>query len=611
MNRGFDFETLRSRFLSSFNGIDLVYVSGYQRCLIATTSFASGSVIIEETPLATGHYGGPTARQVLLKELADLREEDITRDEDAVHPNSTLCDCICSVLYDERQRLLGEKRNEEKNGEREDGEWRESHGGAKNSLENESRTTGAAAAPMSKTMQKIATLCRDGKLENQHAGTELFQCLRPEFQTVCSPEVLVDVVNAIIINRFSSSSGLDLMFYGSMLEHSCAPNIFCGDYDACQTTRKFRALGRINAGERLKIDYLSLPNTYLPTEQRRFLLQSWGFHCGCSRCEDPEEKVRVFTCPACGADAIFAITWRCYGCGKATDQEFGDLCLKAEEEAEKKEDCWRTRVGPLGKFHYRFFQSAYSQVISAEEEELPVDRDAFDFVFNAILWIYTPIEVYLEAHPQGRPDDFNAVPIDRLVIKPFAVNFAHTLAENEVDLDKQRQFLTVERIGMDQYFPDILRKQDEEMWKLLGFGGAPPPEHMGTRPTVPTPATTATPLATISKTSPVHVPTCASAWTDVGEPSPRRATNTKEFSQWNAPDDDLQLEVTELEDESRAIPMEEQEKGYPSPPTPASVSTLQSDMESMPLNSRCAYDKHTVSREIEIINKPIRLDEID
>lgn len=640
MERGFDFETLRSQFLSLYEGIDLIDVPGYERCLITTAPFASGTVIIEETPLATGHYGGPTARHVLLKELAELREV-ATQDEDAIHPNSTLCDCICSVLYNEKMLLCALTRKEQGlNGTQHEGKGtEEDEDGSRDDVVTSSKTQPIA----SETMQKIATLCRAGELENPHAGPELFACLRPEFQQVCSPDVLIDILNAIIVNRFCSTSGVDLMFYGSMLEHSCAPNVFCGDSDSTDT-RKFRALGRINTGERLKIDYLSLPNTYSPTEQRRYMLQSWGFQCSCTRCEDVEDKARVFTCPACGADALFAGTWRCYGCGTRTDEAFQALCVEAEDAGSVD---WRRPVAPLGKFHHLSFHHAYAQGVEVEEENLPADREAFEFVFSALLWLYTPIEAYIKAHPQARPD-FGSLPDNCLVIVPLAVNFAHTLAEDEVDLEKQLQFLNVERRGMEQFFPEISEKQDEEMWKLLGFGGVPPPPPPmeafppPSEPRPPTGSTSHQPWTSLHKEKKPTPPSSP------GQQPPlrARAAEEKEFFTHAGREP---LVLTELEspppeegEEESLLPqvstttsiMEAQsrqqgapcggamgrlEKELPSPPTPTSASTFQSEVESMPLttekivmNSWCPpYGQHPAPREIGVMNKPIRLDEVD
>merc|ERR1719265_1909484 len=68
-------------------------------------------------------------------------------------------------------------------------------------------------------------------------------------------------MRAISSNRYSGIEGqLDLMFAGSMFEHSCAPNCFAGNWSrTANQPRLYRALCNIEPGDTLSISYIQLP----------------------------------------------------------------------------------------------------------------------------------------------------------------------------------------------------------------------------------------------------------------------------------------------------------------------------------------------------------------
>lgn len=74
----------------------------------------------------------------------------------------------------------------------------------------------------------------------------------------------------------------------SMLNHSCAPNLYhprLGKQQYCVTIRPIRK------GEQLFISYLS-PNDRSTTEQRHQKLKySWGFECKCERCDCTKQPI--------------------------------------------------------------------------------------------------------------------------------------------------------------------------------------------------------------------------------------------------------------------------------------------------------------------------------
>lgn len=96
---------------------------------------------------------------------------------------------------------------------------------------------------------------------------------------LCLHHLLVIMTNGIISgDPWSVVSVFNVL---SMLNHSCAPNLYhprLGKQQYCVTIRPIRK------GEQLFISYLS-PNDRSTTEQRQQKLKhSWGFECKCERC---------------------------------------------------------------------------------------------------------------------------------------------------------------------------------------------------------------------------------------------------------------------------------------------------------------------------------------
>eukprot|EP00397_Hematodinium_sp_SG-2012_P035143 GEMP01037772.1.p1 GENE.GEMP01037772.1~~GEMP01037772.1.p1 ORF type:complete len:487 (+),score=136.53 GEMP01037772.1:144-1604(+) len=377
---GYGFDELRDLVAAQHDGVELVFLPILERCLQASVAFPIGSIVLQETPLAIGQLDGLHAHKVLREDVAALEEEA-----------AVFIDCILSMLL----RYASEDDRE--------------------------------------TRKQMATLCRTATPVTLESAAELYSWLREEFQECISLEMLCNLINLARSNNFQASPDMTILFIGSMFEHSCAPNIFAGDVGDVML-RNFRTARDIAPGDRLSIDYLTLPRTYSPTAYRRAELLEWGFHCSCARCENPEDRVRCFACPQC-SEEVYAGTWRCK-CGFVADDTQIDLYAAAEmqfEEELNSGETWRRVVAspsPLHRWHYLVFHDAWAERACCEDKGAPVDL--LLYLLEAISWFHA--------------DDDG--------LHPEMIHVAHELAER------------------------ALKQADDEIWRLLGMQACPPPPEL-------------------------------------------------------------------------------------------------------------------------------------
>lgn len=137
-------------------------------------------------------------------------------------------------------------------------------------------------------MRKFCALCRSpvqSTTDHKECVEDLWGALKPELQKVTSLEELSHIIQILSSNRFGhGGNSMQLMFAGSMFEHSCLPNCFLGTWATSDhAPQTYRALRDIEKGEALSIDYLNFPLGYCPVSARAQSFQNWGFTCSCLR----------------------------------------------------------------------------------------------------------------------------------------------------------------------------------------------------------------------------------------------------------------------------------------------------------------------------------------
>lgn len=93
----------------------------------------------------------------------------------------------------------------------------------------------------------------------------------------------------LVLNTNGHHKSVNISMYNmlSLMNHSCAPNLFNGSFDGKQCC----VVGRpIKAGEQLFITYLASDNQ-LTTPQRRAELSKWCFVCKCDKCNPINKPV--------------------------------------------------------------------------------------------------------------------------------------------------------------------------------------------------------------------------------------------------------------------------------------------------------------------------------
>lgn len=295
---------------------------GKGRYLVARRPIRAGEVVLAEWPLFYGNTAGMMGRQAFREPFASQVsdpdwEAKLQYDEDCLHPRSPLVDCIGGIFLAKHRAFSDVAEG--------DAEAREQREDATHRL------------------RKFASLCRAAIPEAvpEDVVADILSVLRPDLQTLTSLEEIRDFVHILTSNRFGSADAqLDVMFAGSMFEHSCEANCFvAGVWRAPMTDRprEYRALRDIEAGEALSIDYVLVPGTYLGAAGRAELLSGWGFVCSCARCTERPELTRSFLCPSCElpelcprrpARAGEAQELCCLACGKVPPEaSVGCACL--------------------------------------------------------------------------------------------------------------------------------------------------------------------------------------------------------------------------------------------------------------------------------------------
>lgn len=275
-------------------------------------------------------------------------------------------------------------------------------------------------------------------------------------------------MHALSSNRFSGAGAqLDLMFAGSMFEHSCAPNIFAGNFpgEATQARQTYRCLRQIKEGEALSIDYLLLPEGYYPTCLRAEILGRWGFQCKCPRCTRLPELTRSFICPQCAAPELCPsepspdAKLTCLKCGADADAAYAARCFEQEkrllgEELPAEAPLGDAPEGPIvgdvsddciGCFHHVNFAAAWHGMLAGP-------RAAGDIgMFKSYLMLL--IECISRFY--GDPEH------------PQLLDLYHTMATCEqANVERQQHYLMLERAVIMRFWPDKAERQDAEIMRI-------------------------------------------------------------------------------------------------------------------------------------------------
>ncbi|CAK0797785.1 unnamed protein product [Prorocentrum cordatum] len=431
---------------------------GKGRYLVACRPLRAGEAFLSERPLFRGSTDGAQSQKVYLEDFValaagpkdqagDSSDEEGDPADDRLHPCSPLLDCVAGVLLERRRAFGGEDE--------------------------------AQRARALLRLRQLAALCRaeSEELVPEACAADIFGVLRPEFQGLTSEDEVRDLVHAISSNRFGGGlNQLDLMFTGSMFEHSCTPNCFVGSWrGAGQGTPapqvvSFRALRDVAEGEALSIDYVQLPDAYLAAAGRAAVLGPWGFQCTCPRCTDLPELTRAFLCAACGAPELCPVSprpgaeLRCRACGVPAEAAYAARCLAAEARAgggfaqaeptaePEAEPDDRSDVRLLGRHHHAVFEVVWAHV-SLGPVGNPEGTSSYKGALEAL--IQSVSRLYGDpCHPQ-------------------LLDLYHAMAElHEGNLEGQRRWLDFERGVIKRCYPEEIEKQDQEILAMVQ--GRPP-----------------------------------------------------------------------------------------------------------------------------------------
>jgi len=428
---------------------------GKGRFLVARRAITSGTAVLVERPLFSGSSSASSSRKVFVEDFARLAEEgkDAPAEafEGALHPCNELIDSLASVIRTKHQSKFQEDPADK-----------------------------ARAVLRLRQLGALCTAMPGDSVPPRELAEEVVGLLRDEFLEVTSADEVYEFLLALCCNRFalSSSSQHDLMFAASMFEHSCAPNVFMGmEKQTLASTRTFRALRDIAEGEALSIDYLLLPDGYLPTQHRASMLAHWGFTCSCPRCTTLPELTRAFVCPSCGAPELCpeqqqaAPKLVCQACGHLAEADYARRCLAAEkqavrvldegfpaEEADGTGSDEPNAPAPdasgalddsvLSCFHHATFSAAWRVVFSCDEDE---DDGADDAQLTGAMDVLARgiARLYGDPHPQ-------------------LLELYHSLAElKHGNLDVQRRYLEHEDVVLRQFYPDVAQEKDKELRRLM------------------------------------------------------------------------------------------------------------------------------------------------
>lgn len=427
------------------------------RYLVARCAVKTGDLILSERPLFQGDTDGTRSSKVYVESfLADLYDPAGALEEDAnhftgdcFHPGSPLMDCVAGVLLSLRN--------------------------ASCAVDDKERADAAKLR-----IRQFGILHRVAVSEPVPEGCaqDIWGVLRPEFKALVSQGDICDILHILGSNRFNASNeDVALLFAGSMFEHSCAPNCFVGTWQNPHAPndqpRTYRALRDVAEGEALSIDYLLLPDSYLPAAGRAEILSGWGFKCTCARCTSLLELERSFVCATCGEHELCPRKEEgsadqslvCRSCGQLAEADYAARCFAreallqredqqdddpiektaSEEEGQTKE--LEEAAGLLGRFHHLVFQALWATVAQGIPE-FPEDagswRQALETLIEGISRLYAD-----DRHP--------------LLLELY--HMGALLTQNNLEL--QRSFLDREGSVLRRYYPEEAARQDAELLRLL------------------------------------------------------------------------------------------------------------------------------------------------
>jgi hypothetical protein len=418
------------------------------RFLVAKKALRPGDIVLSEYPLFCGSPDATHSKKACTDEFVSLRDSAVhpgnneVGDTDCLHPCSPLVDCLSSVLIAKHTALNAEDK-------------------------------GKRARAKLKIRQFEALTRASQNLTEDEQAQELLDAFQPGYRELADSEAIQDMIRVISNNRFSGSDNqLDLMFAGSMFEHSCVPNCFAGNWTAksnSSTTRAtseprvYRAMREIEAGEALSITYIQMPELYLHREGRAEILSGWGFACACPRCTLLPELTRSFVCPACrapelcpprpGLDVHELICQRCGHCAEAS---YMARCFELEARlrrvADGIEDTTALSVNSddnelISCFHHAAFQVSWCQM-----------QDGFDDLRGNLQSLAAAMDdlICCITHLHGDAKH------------PTLLELYHTMAELESgDIESQQRYLYLEREVLRHGYPEEAERQDQEIWDLV------------------------------------------------------------------------------------------------------------------------------------------------
>jgi len=416
------------------------------RYLVASRAIQAGEVVLSERPLFQGSTEAERSRKVYsqdflakLETSEDNEEEDF--EDDCFHPRSPLVDCVAGVLLSKKNAASPEDVSE--------------------------------AAYM--RLRQLGALSRAAVKQPvpDGAAEDLFAALPSDIQALTSEEELHGILHILSSNRFgnTSAAGIDLMFAGSMFEHSCAPNCFVGSVltaSGPDAERSYRALRDVAEGEALSIDYLLLPDSYFPTSERLQILSGWGFACKCQRCTNLVEIERSFICPACNEHELCprgagpsCQDLLCRSCGQPAEASYASRCFAREasllpktdegEDSAGTETAEEADSGFLGKYHYLVFQALWAQVapgVPEDPEDWPGFLQALEALIAAVARLYEN-----EQHP--------------LLLDLFHLGALVTQSTSLKGIEAQGSYLIKEHAVLQRYYPEEAARQDAEIMALV------------------------------------------------------------------------------------------------------------------------------------------------
>eukprot|EP00930_Biecheleria_cincta_P030012 TRINITY_DN20829_c0_g1_i1.p1 TRINITY_DN20829_c0_g1~~TRINITY_DN20829_c0_g1_i1.p1 ORF type:complete len:499 (-),score=98.48 TRINITY_DN20829_c0_g1_i1:340-1836(-) len=427
------------------------------RYLVARCAVKTGDVILSEIPLFHGNTDGTRSSKVYEESfLAALHDPSGALEEDAnhftgdcFHPGSPLMDCVAGVLLSIRNASRADEDKER-----------------------------AEAARL--RLRQLGILHRAAVSEPVPEGCaqDIWGVLRPEFKALVSQDDICDILHILGSNRFNASNeDVALLFAGSMFEHSCTPNCFVGTWQNPHAPndqpRTYRALRDVAEGDALSIDYLLLPDSYLPTVCRAEILSGWGFKCTCPRCTSLPELERSFVCAACGEHELCPRkkegseeeSLSCRSCGHLAEADYTARCFAREAllQRDDEKDCdsvektaseeegqtkaLEEAAGLLGRFHHLVFQALWATVAQGIPE-FPEDagswRQALETLIEGVSRLYAD-----DRHP--------------LLLELY--HMGALLTQNNLEL--QRGFLDGEDTVLRRYYPEEAARQDAELLRLL------------------------------------------------------------------------------------------------------------------------------------------------